>query len=101
MGRPFGGINVEGTIAHWATHDVVFGHAHKDNVIKRSKLGDRNFIRVVNVGSSMPEGYVGDFARNTPAGLSYGVMGLLIYGGHIQSTRFVPMRELYALHDNA
>ena len=98
MGKPFGGQNVEKTVAQWATFDVIFGHTHRHAEIMVPKLGVRNYVKVLNVGSAMPEGYVGDYARNTPNAYSYGVVECVVFDGHIQSSRFVTMRELEAMH---
>lgn len=99
MGRPAGGgKNGERTIANEATFDIVFGHTHRYHHLPVAKLGVRNTLTVVNLGSGMPDQYVGDHAENTPNGYHYGVVELVIRSGRIQSSRHVPMDELERLH---
>lgn len=96
MGKPFGGLNAEGTLANWAMFDVVMGHTHRRADITRPKLGVMQDVRIVNLGSAMPEGYVGDYAKHTPNAYFYGICDLVIQDGHIVSTHFIPMKELEA-----
>lgn len=96
MGKP---ISDERTIARrWSIHDTVFGHTHKWADQKDFKIGPQNSVRVINVGSSMPEGYVGDYAKYCPNAYDYGVAELVIFDGRIQGVRQVTMRELEHLY---
>jgi len=95
MGRPAGGKNVESTIANDAIKDLVFGHTHRFNDIMRPKYGAKRGVRIVNCGSSMPPGYVGDYARFTPNFMSYGLTELVIQHGQIQQVQFRPLENLY------
>lgn len=95
MGKPAGGQTPEVTISNQVTHDVVFGHTHRENRVVRPKMGYSNKVTIVNTGSSMPEFYVGDYAQNTQgSALSHGIVDIDIFDGRIQSSTFVPMREL-------
>lgn len=94
MGKPFGGKNVENTLANESLHDVVFGHTHRFNDVTRPKLGAKRGVRIVNCGSSMPPGYIGDYAKYTPNWFSYGLTELAIKSGHIISVRFLAFDEL-------
>lgn len=88
MGRPYGGKNVESTVANESLRDLVFGHTHRFNDIIRPKLGAKRGVRIVNCGSSMPAGYVGDYARFTPNFMSYGLTEITIQHGQIQQVTF-------------
>jgi predicted phosphodiesterase len=96
MGRPYGGKNVEQTVANEVLRDLCFGHTHRFNDILRPKLGARRGVRVVNVGSAMPPGYVAEHAKYTPNFMSYGLTELTIKNGHLICVRFLPFETLYA-----
>ena len=94
MGRPVGGKTVENTIANDSTRSLVFGHTHRFNTVRRAKYGYNHGVTVVNVGTSMPPGYVADYAEGLPTAISYGICELVIFDGHIQSATFRTFREL-------
>lgn len=94
MGRPVGGKTVENTLANDTTFDIVFGHTHRHNFVKRAKHGYSNSVRVLNLGSSMPPGYVAEYADGLPTGYDYGVVDMVIFDGAIQSAAFRSWREL-------
>lgn len=94
MAKPFGGKNSERTVAMRATFDIVYGHTQRRGMANVPKLGTHNKIKVINVGSSMPNWYVGDYAKYAPNGMDYGVLEVVIQDGHIQTGTFVTMTEL-------
>lgn len=94
MGKPVGGKTVEHTLSNDITFDVAFGHTHRHNHVKRAKHGYQNFVTVTNLGTSMPPGYVADYAEGLPTGYDYGVCELAIFDGHVQSATFRTFREL-------
>ena len=63
MGKEYGGKNCEIQIANDATNDIVFGHTHKYRDWKAPKIGDRNFVRIVNVGCALPFNHVEEYAK--------------------------------------
>jgi len=94
MGRPYGGQNSENQIANHATHSIVFGHTHRSTFRKVPKIGINNSIEVLNLGSSMPDGYVAKYAGTATTGWSYGIYELQIQAGHILQYRHISMRQL-------
>jgi len=94
MGRPYGGQNSENQIANHATHSIVFGHTHRSTFRKVPKIGVNNSIEVLNLGSSMPDGYVAKYAGTATTGWSYGIYELQIQAGHILQYRHISMRQL-------
>lgn len=94
MGRPYGGQNSENQIANHATHSIVFGHTHRSTFRKVPKIGINNSIEVLNLGSSMPDGYVAKYAGTATTGWSYGIYELCIQQGHILQYRHISMRQL-------
>lgn len=96
MGRPVGGKNSCNTIANDATHSIVFGHTHRFDYRTAAKLGLRQNIQVLNVGSAMPDGTVEEyFPETSPTGFTYGVVRLAIdRAGNIISHSLINMREL-------
>ena len=98
MGRPVGGQTGENTIAMQSTRDTVFGHTHRYGMARRGKMDGRT-VTALNVGSSMPEYYVGEYAQLTAGRkLDYGCTEITVFDGRIQSHRFLPFRELEATH---
>lgn len=90
MGKAYGGQNCENAIARDALHDVVFGHTHKRSDKAFPKMGNER-ITVINLGCSLPEGHVVDYARHSLTGWSYGVYLLEITGGRLGRQTWVPM----------
>ena len=95
MGKPAGGVAPENNVAMNAVQDVVFGHTHRHNAATRTKVGLGRRTVALNVGSSMPEFYVGEYAQLTAgSAVSSGCCDVDIFDGRIQGYRFVSMREL-------
>ncbi len=95
MGKPYGGKNAEATLANEALRDIVFGHTHRYNDIMRPKLGAKRGVRLINAGSSMLPGYVGEHAAFTLNFMSYGLVELMIADGQIKESRFLQLDRLY------
>ncbi|PHK92933.1 hypothetical protein CR162_21285 [Pseudoroseomonas rhizosphaerae] len=99
MGKPAGGQTPEVTISNQVTHDLVFGHTHRRNSVLRPKMGYNNRVNVVNVGSAMPEFYVGEYAQLTQgSAVTYGISQMTIFDGRIQSERHIPWREMEMMY---
>ena len=94
MGREFGGVNVERNIGQNSLFDVVFGHTHKFNDVRCPKIGDSNYIRVVNVGCALPMNHVENYAKLATTGWFWGVVDLSIYNSKIQEVRTITMDTL-------
>ena len=94
MGRPYGGQNSENTIANHATHSIVFGHTHRSTFRKTPKIGINNSIEIMNLGSSMPDGYIARYAGTATTGWSYGIVEMCIQNGHIMEYRHISMDQL-------
>lgn len=95
MGKPYGaGKNALGGIANDATFDIVYGHSHKSGVHRAPKIGPQNYVKVVNLGCALPWGHTEDYAKIATTGWWWGVVELMIQGGHIVSENFIPMTEL-------
>ena len=94
MGREFGGVNVERNIGQNSLFDIVFGHTHKFNDVRCPKIGDSNYIRVVNVGCALPMNHVENYAKLSTTGWFWGVVDLTIYNDKIQEVRSITMDTL-------
>jgi predicted phosphodiesterase len=96
MGRAVGGKNVGNTIGNDATHSIVYGHNHIYEFKPVPKLGLRNQIQILGLGTAMPDGMTEKYTPSTsPTGWSYGVVELSIDRlGNITDHQFVSMREL-------
>jgi hypothetical protein len=100
MGREIGGKTAEASIiSNSATHDIVFGHSHRERSWRASKLGRGNYVKIVNVGTCMNYGHLEEYAKNNANGWSYGITQLMISDGHIQSHNFISMLELEEKYD--
>jgi hypothetical protein len=95
LGKSYGGKNAENTIANDAIGDWVIGHSHRERMHRAAKLGSNNFVKIVNVGCALPDGFIEDYARHTLTGWSYGIADMTIKDSHIRDYRFVSMAELY------
>ena len=93
MGKPYGGMNSENAIARDSLHDVVYGHTHKRVDKTFPKIG-HDHITIINLGCSLPEGHIEDYARHSVTGWSYGVYDLGIQGGKIKEHTWIPMDVL-------
>ena len=94
MGREFGGVNVERNIGQNSVFDLVFGHTHKFNDVTCPKIGDSNYVRVVNVGCALPMNHVENYAKLSTTGWFWGVVDLTIYNSKIQEVRSITMDTL-------
>ena len=94
MGREFGGVSVERNIGQSSLFDVVFGHTHKFNDVRCPKIGKSNYIRVVNVGCSLPMNHVENYAKVATTGWFWGVVDISIYNSKIQEVRTTTMDTL-------
>lgn len=93
MGKPYGGMNSENNIGKDSLHDVVYGHTHKQVDKPMPKLG-HDSVTVLNLGCSLPQGHVEDYARHSLTGWSYGVYDIHIRNGKITERTWVPMDAL-------
>ena len=94
MGKEYGGRNCELQIANDATNDIVFGHTHKYRDWKAPKIGDKNFVRIINVGCALPFGHIEEYAKLNLTGWSWGIVELGIWDNHIQESQFISMDRL-------
>lgn len=99
MGKPYGGMHCENQIARDSLHDVVFGHTHKRLDKTFPKIGAQ-FLNVINLGCSLPEGHVEEYAKHSLTGWSYGVYDLSIVDGKIEDRTWVPMTKLMREYAN-
>lgn len=93
MGKPYGGKTMQ-PIANDATFDIVYGHTHKQGVLRVPKIGPQNYVKIINLGSAMPWGHIEDYAKLSTTGWWWGVVEMMIQGGHVVSENFIPMTEL-------
>ena len=93
MGKAYGGMHCENQIARDAMHDVVFGHTHKRTDKTFPKMGNQ-FVNVINLGTSLPEGHIEEYAKHTLTGWSYGVYDIQIKDGKIDERTWIPMNNL-------
>ena len=94
LGREFGGVSVERNIGQNSLFDVVFGHTHKFNDVRCPKIGNSNYIRVVNVGCSLPMNHIESYAKLSTTGWFWGVVDISIYNSKIQEVRTTTMDTL-------
>ena len=95
MGREIGGKMAEASqVSNGATHDIVFGHSHRERSWRASKLGRGNYVKIINVGTCMDYGHIEGYAKNSANGWSYGITTLMICDSHVQSHQFLSMIEL-------
>jgi len=93
MGKPYGGMHSENAIARDSLHDVVYGHTHKRVDKSFPKIG-QDHITVVNLGCSLPDGHIEEYAKHSVTGWSYGVYDLSIQNGRIKERTWIPMDVL-------
>ena len=99
MGKEFGGVSVERNIGQHSLFDVVFGHSHKYNDIRCPKIGDSNYVRVLNVGCSLPYGHVENYCKVCTTGWAWGITEINIFDNHIQDVNFISMKTLEDMYD--
>ena len=93
MGRPYGGMNSETSIARDALHDIVYGHTHKRVDKTFPKMGNKK-ITVLNLGCALPNGHVENYAKHSLTGWSYGAYLIDISCGRISSQSWISMETL-------
>lgn len=93
MGKAYGGMQSENQIARDAMHDIVYGHTHKRLDKTFPKIGNQ-FVNIINLGTSLPEGHIEEYAKHTLTGWSYGVYDIQIKDGKIYETNWIPMGKL-------
>lgn len=93
MGKAYGGMQSENSIARDAMHDIVYGHTHKRLDKTFPKIGNQ-FVNIINLGTSLPEGHIEEYARHTLTGWSYGVYDIQIKDGKIYETNWLPIGKL-------
>lgn len=93
MGRPYGGKTLN-PICNDAVFSIVFGHSHKGGLVRAPKIGPNRRVTILNVGCSLPEGHVEDYAKLSTTGWEYGVYDVTIAGGDIQSAKHHTMSEV-------
>ena len=98
MNKPSRSKNMCWTVSQDAVRDVVHFHTHKAGVVTRAKHNGE-FVRVIDCGSSMPEGYVESHAHGSLGRWWWGLVDLFIYDGHVQGWHFNPWRVLKEQYD--
>ena len=98
MGKTFGGLNAEQTIANHSLHDLVIGHSHVDRKHRAPKIGNNKEVQIINVGCSLPQGHVESYAQHSQTGWSFGIANLTIQNGHVRDYQFISMERLKELH---
>jgi len=93
MGKAYGGMQSENQIARDALHDVVYGHTHKRLDKSFPKMGNQ-CVTIMNLGTSLPEGHIEEYAKHTLTGWSYGVYDIQIKDGKIDGRTWIPMNNL-------
>ena len=96
MGKEYGGEASERQVANKSKIDIVFGHSHRAQDNRVSKISDtkNDFTRVVNVGCSMPQGHIESYARHSLTGWTYQVCEIGIWDNHIQEVKNISMKTL-------
>ena len=78
MGKEYGGVGAERNIGLNSLFDVVYGHSHKSNDVRVPKIGTNNYTRVINVGCSMPDGHIEDYAKLGVTGWWWGIVDVQV-----------------------
>ena len=96
MGREFGGESSEKTVANKSKIDIVFGHSHRAQDIRISKISNtkNDFTRILNVGCSLPHGHIENYARHSLTGWTYQICELGIWDNHIHEVKNVTLKRL-------
>jgi len=100
MGKTYGGKNAENTIANDAIGDWVIGHSHRERMHRAAKLGANNYVKIINVGCALPDGFIEDYAQHTLTGWSWGIADMTIQRGHVADYSFVSMERLGERYGN-
>lgn len=93
MGKPYRGKTASQAIGRDSLCDVVRGDTHRSGVHTEPKLFNR-FVRVIDAGTAMPEGYVPSYARETASCWWYGALRLTIANGHVTGWQHYAMHEV-------
>lgn len=93
-GKPYGGKTAKNQIARDSLHDIVFGHTHKFGVHTEPKIGTDQRVKVVDVGTALPHGYVEDYAKHSKTGWSWGIVDLTVVNKRIESVNHISMVDL-------
>jgi hypothetical protein len=88
--KPMAGANCSINAATHLMHDLVHGHTHRAQVIRKPKIGENQYVTVVDLGSSLPYGYVEDYAKHGITGWSWGYT-ILHIDKRIEAWNFIPM----------
>ena len=96
MGKEFGGDASERQVANKSKIDIVFGHSHRAQDIRVSKISNKknDFTRIVNVGCSLPYGHIEHYARHSLTGWTYQICEVNIWDNHIQEVNNISMQTL-------
>jgi predicted phosphodiesterase len=88
--KPMAGANCSVNAATHLMHDLVHGHTHRAQVIRKPKIGENKYVTVVDLGSSLPYGHVEDYAKHGMTGWTWGYT-ILHIDKRIEAWNFVPM----------
>ena len=95
LGKPYGGKTALQRASNDLLHDLVVGHDHKTQHIRMPKIGARQSVQVLGLGSSLPHGHLESYIKHDQmSGWSYGIFELMIDENSIQSTNYLAMLEL-------
>jgi len=93
MGKLMGGEWMN-SIANKSRMSAVHGHTHRMQMLHVHKLGPMGGVELVNLGTALPMGYIKPYARVATSAWTWGVVDLILQGGHIIGHTFIPMNEL-------
>lgn len=93
MNREFGGKTLN-AIANDAVFSIVFGHSHRGQIVHAPKIGPLGGVTIVNLGTSLPSGYIKEYAKVAMTSWTWGVYDLTIQNGRIIGHSFIPMETL-------
>lgn len=91
--KPMAGANCSINAATHLMHDLVHGHTHRAQVIRKPKIGENKYVTVVDLGSSLPYGHVEDYAKHGITGWTWGYTTLFI-DKRIEGWHFQPMNMI-------
>jgi predicted phosphodiesterase len=98
--KPMAGANCSVNAATHLMHDLVHGHTHRAQVIRKPKMGENKYVTVVDLGCSLPYGYVEDYAKHGMTGWSWGFTVLHI-DQRIESWNYINMKLVERDYANA
>ena len=96
MGKEYGGEASERQIANKSKIDIVFGHSHRaqDNRVSKISPIKNDFTRIINVGCAMPHNHIESYAKHSLTGWTYQICELKIWDNHIQEVNNISMETL-------